>query len=215
MFSTGVKRYLSSHWWKAENLFSVTLFLKTSPEQEFWEFCVRWKGTFLAEKTVFQKKSQIFGPKKADFLEEKEHFHCLYFRLRIGMEHRSWAQKQPVHLVLCMISGSERGCVCVCVCNIILQKINDVEDSGCQQRGDSRATFSSSGTGGGQGEHRTYIVSRSQIHKRTISLRFLGIILRVLGLEVSGTMLHYKPVSSHFCSSVGGGGWVRKWVSIV
>jgi hypothetical protein len=36
----------------------------------------------------------------------------------------------------------------LCVCNIILQKINGVADSGCQQRADSRATFSSSGTGG-------------------------------------------------------------------
>ncbi len=42
-----------------------------------------------------------------------------------------------------------------------------------------------------------------------ISLRFLGIILRVVRLEVSiyCTMfsVHYKPVSNHFCSGGGGG----------
>ncbi len=41
--------------------------------------------------------------------------------------------------------------------------------------------------------------------ERTISLRFLGIILRVLGLEVSVNNFHnYKPVSNHFCSRGGG-----------
>jgi hypothetical protein len=46
---------------------------------------------------------------------------------------------------------------------------------------------------------------RSLIHERTILFRFLGIILRVLRLEVSvyNVGLHYKPVSNHFC---GGGG---------
>ncbi len=38
----------------------------------------------------------------------------------------------------------------------------------------------------------------NRIHEHTISLRFLGIILKVLRLEV------YKPVSTHFCW--GGGG---------
>ncbi len=45
----------------------------------------------------------------------------------------------------------------------------------------------------------------SRIHERTISLRFLGIILRVLRIEVS-VYTHYKPVSTHFCSKKGGGG---------
>jgi hypothetical protein len=75
----------------------------------------------------------------------------------------------------------------------------------------------------------TYSVEdRSRIHEHTISLRFLGIILRVLRLEVSGLILRvfrlencgqnlevsptwgchlqclrYKPVWSHFCSRVG------------
>jgi hypothetical protein len=48
--------------------------------------------------------------------------------------------------------------------------------------------------------------SWSRIHERTISLRFLGIILRVLGLEVFDIQcLHYKLVSKHFCSRVGEG----------
>ncbi len=39
--------------------------------------------------------------------------------------------------------------------------------------------------------HRTNWIreNRSQIHERTMSLRFLGIILRVLRLEVSGTIV--------------------------
>ncbi len=43
---------------------------------------------------------------------------------------------------------------------------------------------------------------QSRIHERTISLRFLGIILRVLILEVCvyNVYVHYKPVSNHFCS---------------
>jgi hypothetical protein len=50
--------------------------------------------------------------------------------------------------------------------------------------------------------------SRSRIHKRKISLRFLGIILRVLRLEVSiYNVQHWKAaVSSNFCSGGGGGG---------
>ncbi len=49
--------------------------------------------------------------------------------------------------------------------------------------------------------------SRSRIHKRTISLRFLGIIMRVIKL-VGFRMqcLHSKPVSNHFCFLGGGGG---------
>ncbi len=39
--------------------------------------------------------------------------------------------------------------------------------------------------GGGGGLRSTFRVSRSRIHERTISLRFLGIILRVLRREVS------------------------------
>jgi hypothetical protein len=44
-----------------------------------------------------------------------------------------------------------------------------------------------------------------QIHEPTISLRFLGIILRVLRLEVSEKCLHYKPVW-------GGGGFCPNYV---
>jgi hypothetical protein len=42
----------------------------------------------------------------------------------------------------------------------------------------------------------------SRIHERTISLRFRGIILRVLRLDVSIYLqcLYYKPVSNHICS---------------
>ena len=39
--------------------------------------------------------------------------------------------------------------------------------------------------------------SRNRIHERTISLRFLGIILRFFRLELC---LYYKSVSNHFCS---------------
>ncbi len=42
----------------------------------------------------------------------------------------------------------------------------------------------------------TINITWSRIHERKISLRLLGIILRVLRLEV----LHYKPVSKHFYS---------------
>ncbi len=47
----------------------------------------------------------------------------------------------------------------------------------------------------------------SRIHECTFSLRFLGIILRVLRIEVSFRIqcLHYKPVSNHFCSRGQGG----------
>ncbi len=45
--------------------------------------------------------------------------------------------------------------------------------------------------------------SRSRIHKRTISLRFLGIFLRVLRLDV-----FYKPVSNQGLLKGGGGGGV-------
>jgi hypothetical protein len=38
-----------------------------------------------------------------------------------------------------------------------------------------------------------------------ISLRFLGIILRVLRLEISIYNVHHKPVATHFCSRGGGG----------
>ncbi len=92
------------------------------------------------------------------------------------------------------------------MCVISSSKRQMMADSGCQQSADSRATFSpfsSSGTGGGQGDHSTLCTEA-----KFINVQFLDIIWRVLGLEVSGTMLHYKPVSSHFCSSggVGGGG---------
>ncbi len=48
--------------------------------------------------------------------------------------------------------------------------------------------------------------SCSKIHERTISLRFLGIILRVLRLEVSvyNVYISKKHVSNHFAR--GGGG---------
>jgi hypothetical protein len=45
----------------------------------------------------------------------------------------------------------------------------------------------------------TYSFSWSRIHERTISLRILGISLRVLRLEVSVYNV-YKPVSNPFCS---------------
>jgi hypothetical protein len=55
-------------------------------------------------------------------------------------------------------------------------------------------------------------MTRSRIQERTIWLRFLGRILRVLRHEVSRIQcLHSKPVSTHFCS-IGGGG--VKFVSI-
>jgi hypothetical protein len=50
--------------------------------------------------------------------------------------------------------------------------------------------------------------SRSRIYERTISLKFLGIIFRVLRLESSG---NYKTVSNPFCSrGVGGLKSVRR-----
>jgi hypothetical protein len=56
----------------------------------------------------------------------------------------------------------------------------------------------------GEGHQEEYM---SQIHERTISLRFLGIILRVLRLQVSIYNVYItKPVSNHFCSREGGGG---------
>jgi hypothetical protein len=52
--------------------------------------------------------------------------------------------------------------------------------------------------------HPHPLLFTSRIHERTISLRFLGIILRILRREVSVyKFLHYKPVkpvSNHFCS---------------
>ncbi len=45
-----------------------------------------------------------------------------------------------------------------------------------------------------------FTLTSSRIHERTISLRFLGIILRVLRLEVSVHCLHSKPLSKHFSS---------------
>jgi hypothetical protein len=52
--------------------------------------------------------------------------------------------------------------------------------------------------------------SRSRIHERTVSLRFLGIILRVLKLEVSVyNGYNYKPVSTHNLLGVRGGGVSR------
>jgi hypothetical protein len=51
---------------------------------------------------------------------------------------------------------------------------------------------------------------RSRIHERTISLRFLDIILRVLRLEVSVYNVYItKPVSNHFCSRGGRGKKIR------
>jgi hypothetical protein len=48
--------------------------------------------------------------------------------------------------------------------------------------------------GGGEGGNRMSLHTRSKIHERTISLRFLGIILRVLILEVFRIQcLRYKP----------------------
>ncbi len=50
------------------------------------------------------------------------------------------------------------------------------------------------------------IRTRSRVHERTVSLRFLGIILRVLRLEISiDKCLHYKPLSNHFCLGGAGG----------
>ncbi len=44
------------------------------------------------------------------------------------------------------------------------------------------------------------IDTRSQIHERTISFRFLAIILKVIrGFRIQ--CVHHKPVSSHFCSN--------------
>jgi hypothetical protein len=43
---------------------------------------------------------------------------------------------------------------------------------------------------------------RSRVHGRSISLRFLGTILRVLRRM---QCLHYTPVSNHFCLGGGGG----------
>ncbi len=51
--------------------------------------------------------------------------------------------------------------------------------------------------------------ARSRFHERTISLRFLNIILRVIRLEVY-VCLHYKPVSNHFCTR-GRGRW--PWIA--
>ncbi len=46
--------------------------------------------------------------------------------------------------------------------------------------------------------------SRSRIHERTVSLRLLCLILRVLRLEVSVyNVWNSKPVSKHFCSRGG------------
>ncbi len=48
------------------------------------------------------------------------------------------------------------------------------------------------------------ILSRSRIHERAISLRFLGIILRVISLEISVSVYNFyitKPVSNLFCSN--------------
>ncbi len=48
---------------------------------------------------------------------------------------------------------------------------------------------------------------RSQIHERTISLRFLGIILRFLRLEVSVYNVYVtNQFQTTFCSGGGGGG---------
>jgi hypothetical protein len=56
---------------------------------------------------------------------------------------------------------------------------------------------------------RLLIISRSRIHERTISLRFLGIILRVLRLEVSVSNVYittsFKPLLLK-----GGGGEGRE-----
>jgi hypothetical protein len=51
-----------------------------------------------------------------------------------------------------------------------------------------------------------------RIHKRTTSLRFLGIILSVLRLEVSVYNVYIKKkFSNHFCSKEGG---VKRWLWI-
>jgi hypothetical protein len=50
--------------------------------------------------------------------------------------------------------------------------------------------------------------SRSQIHERTISLKFLGIILRVLRLEVSVYNVYItNQFKTTFSRWGGGGGW--------
>ncbi len=55
-----------------------------------------------------------------------------------------------------------------------------------------------------------------RIHEHTISLRFLGIILRVLmqtwGFRIQ--CLHYKPVLNHFFSGGGGGGGFSPLVEV-
>jgi hypothetical protein len=62
----------------------------------------------------------------------------------------------------------------------------------------------------GEGHQREYI---SRIHERTT--RFLGIILRVLRLEVYIYNVYItKPVSDHFCSREGGGGRVKSVVEV-
>ena len=42
--------------------------------------------------------------------------------------------------------------------------------------------------------------NRSRIREHTVSLRFLGIILRVLRLEFSVYIVYIKKTSTHFCS---------------
>ncbi len=60
-------------------------------------------------------------------------------------------------------------------------------------------------------QYNTLFTTRSRVHEHTISLSFLGIILRVLRLEVSlyKQCIRYKPVSNHFCSWGWGGGGVK------
>jgi hypothetical protein len=54
--------------------------------------------------------------------------------------------------------------------------------------------------------HCTCLECRSRIHERTISLRFLGIILRVLRLEVSAYNVYITNSLKQLLLKVGGGG---------
>jgi hypothetical protein len=54
------------------------------------------------------------------------------------------------------------------------------------------------------------LLYRSRIHERTISLRFLGIILRVLGLEVYVYNVYIKNLFQITFAGGGGGGGGEK-----
>jgi hypothetical protein len=55
----------------------------------------------------------------------------------------------------------------------------------------------------------TLVLCRTQIHERTISLRFLGIILRVLRLEIPYTMFTLQTSFQPLLLKGGGGSKIR------